>query len=751
MSTTDVHPQSLAPFHRVRPLERAALLLVVVTLAPLAGCEAGEPFADGYGPRQVTCSSCHGSALNAAPPMALDGSTDTTAIGVGAHQAHLRDGSIRLALACTECHVVPDAIDDTGHIDPLPADMWFGPLSMTGGLLPEWDRKEASCSATYCHGGDRAGAEHPAPVWTLVDGSQKTCASCHGAPPPAPHVQDTRCSRCHSLTVSFDGRIQTGNATHINGLVDVDALTCTSCHGSGDNPAPPAAVGGQTETSFTGVGAHAVHTNGTALHAAFACETCHLVPLVDDAVGHRDTPLPAEVVFGGLAIGDGPSPMWDGVGCSNVACHGSGSIGASHPEPIWTVIDGSQKTCTSCHGMPPPAPHVQNANCAACHGLVVYEQQIIAPALHVNGVVDVVEPSCASCHGTLNFAGAPPVDLDGNVDTTSPGVGAHITHLLGTERSSPVACSECHIVPLTVDATSHIDDDGAAELTFGAVASAGGSLSPIYENLTCSNIACHGGDGSSGGSLTTPQWNVVDGTQAACGTCHGLPPALPHPPRTDCASCHGSVVNAEGGFVNAWAHVNGVVNVGVACDSCHGGDGESAPPRDTTGQTATTARGVGAHRSHVEGSANFGPVACNECHLVPATPDVAGHYDTALPAEVKFGDVAETNGVDPWWDGVGCSNVACHGAGLPNEGGLHMEPVWTVTDGSQTTCFSCHGFPPQGTHPQSFACEGCHAAVIAEGAFFVRPDLHANGVINFMSAGANDFTDGFMNGANHAP
>jgi predicted CxxxxCH...CXXCH cytochrome family protein len=723
-------------------LSRPSIIATLVITSLVGGCE-GKPFADGYGAAQVTCTSCHGSFENPAPPMSLDGETSTTAVGVGAHQAHLRDGSIRLALACNECHIVPEHLEDPLHIDALPAEVWFGPLSKFGGLEPVWDRKEASCSATYCHGGDRVGAEDPAPIWTLVDGTQKTCASCHGAPPPFPHVPDARCARCHSQTVSFDGRILTGNETHINGFVEVDPLSCTSCHGSGSNPAPPADTRGGNDTSLVGVGAHAVHTNATGMHSAYACTTCHLVPDTVDAAGHIDTPLPAEVVFSGLAVGDDGTPTWDGVGCSNIACHGSGSIGATHPEPIWTLVDGTQKTCASCHGMPPPAPHVQNTMCSACHGLVVYEHQIVAPALHANGVVDVYEPSCTSCHGSAGSP-APPFDLSGNVDTSSPGVGAHLAHLVGAGRAAPVACSECHLVPLTALSSSHIDDgDGKAELTFGALATANGSLSPVYETLTCSNIACHGGDGSNGGSLTTPQWNVVDGTQAACGTCHGLPPVAPHPPRNDCVSCHADVVDNSGTFVNPLLHVNGVANViGSGCVGCHGSGEESAPPRDTTGQVATTARGVGAHRTHVLGSEHFGPVACNECHLVPATIDAVGHYDTPLPAEVEFGPLAKTNGVNPLWDGVGCSNVACHGSGLPNANGIHMEPVWTVVDGTQKSCLSCHGFPPSGTHPQSFSCAQCHGAVIAPNAIFVRPDLHANGTINFNTVGANDFTNG---------
>ena len=54
------------------------------------------------------CSRCHGSADNAAPPTSTLGATETTERAVGAHQRHLRPGLLRAALACDDCHVVPE-------------------------------------------------------------------------------------------------------------------------------------------------------------------------------------------------------------------------------------------------------------------------------------------------------------------------------------------------------------------------------------------------------------------------------------------------------------------------------------------------------------------------------------------------------------------------------------------------------------------------------------------------------------------
>jgi len=63
---------------RLRPLLPLAGILVLAEL----GCQRS-PLGDGL-PGKLDCSSCHGNKDNAAPPLALNGSTSTSDIGVGA-------------------------------------------------------------------------------------------------------------------------------------------------------------------------------------------------------------------------------------------------------------------------------------------------------------------------------------------------------------------------------------------------------------------------------------------------------------------------------------------------------------------------------------------------------------------------------------------------------------------------------------------------------------------------------------------
>jgi predicted CxxxxCH...CXXCH cytochrome family protein len=153
------------------------------------------------------CSGCHGDATSPAPPNDLAGNIYTTALGVGAHRAHLAAPShLRGPIACATCHLVPATVDAPGHIDsalPAEVDASLG-----------WDRTTATCATAWCHGPAR-------PVWTQSQGV--ACGSCHGVPPAdaahTPGMPLTTCASCHPRTMSPDGNLLPGE--HMDGDVDV--------------------------------------------------------------------------------------------------------------------------------------------------------------------------------------------------------------------------------------------------------------------------------------------------------------------------------------------------------------------------------------------------------------------------------------------------------------------------------------------------------------------------------------------------
>ncbi len=518
------------------------------TLAPSCLERRDEPDASDADRR---CASCHGDParegdylVRAAPPRDLLGASDPHYPGVGAHQIHLSAGRTHGAVACSECHVVPESVAAPGHADDArPAEIVFGPLATASDHQPNYDVAKRTCDGSYCHRDADA-------VWSEPRSSEEACGSCHGLPPALPHPQSERCDACHGDVIDSAGDF-VAPTRHVDGIVDFAAGSCSSCHGSGDDPAPP-------------TGAHQVHLSGGLYGRALGCAECHRVPEAVEEPTHADG-LPAEVELGGVASAGDVVATWDPSSATCSAwCHAP-TLSAPHPSPAWT--DATPLSCSSCHGSPPPAPHPQIADCAHCHGEVVGADNasIVDRARHVDGIVDVMlDQTCTSCHGDVNPA--PPRDLAGNLATTAPGVGAHQTHVVGTPRSRAVACNECHTVPTDVFDPGHVDTALPAELVFSGVALAFDG-SPEYARGVCTNSGCHGAvfpqGHPSGGTNTTPNWTKVDGSEATCGGCHGLPPPAPHPNPTTCHDCHENVAADDTSFVRPELHVDGIVTFTV--------------------------------------------------------------------------------------------------------------------------------------------------------------------------------------------
>lgn len=675
-----------------------------------------------------TCSGCHGSVANAAPPANLAGDGEPTELTVGAHQAHLAGGVASRPVACEQCHIVPEEVDDPGHVDSdAPAELTFGDLARHDSAAPVWDRDLATCSNVYCHGATLEGQVAPnSPVWNVADGTQAKCGTCHALPPAAPHPANDKCEMCHLPTAGPEQTI-VNRATHVDGIVQVAIDDCTGCHGNLENLAPPVDSRGLSDPSSAAIGAHQAHLMGGVGSRPVACDTCHLVPTTVDEVGHRDSAAPAEVIFSGLALTHGATVSFDAsnLTCAGSYCHGSAENGASHPNPQWTEVDGNGAPCGGCHGLPPPAPHPDNDQCMLCHGPTAGPDQTIADArTHVDGVLQVTDGTCVDCHGA-NDNSAPPVNVDRASDTTLRSVGAHRAHTdgrLGISR--PISCVQCHVVPQNFDDPGHIDTDRPAELTWGPLASLGATPQFDAVNETCSNVYCHGAT-MSGGAIVAPQWTLVDGSQASCGSCHGLPPTESHPTDDRCDLCHLPTAGPNQTIANPNTHIDGVLQVAADCDSCHGSNGVSAPPNDLDGLSDVTRISVGAHRVHLSGGANSRPLACVQCHVVPAERDSPGHIDSPRPAELVFGPIATQDGATPSWTSPTCAGTYCHA-----QGGSHASPTWNLVDGSQTDCGGCHAMPPATpVHQGNQDCANCHLPTAGPNRTIANRATHVDGIL----------------------
>lgn len=316
------------------------------------------------------------------------------------------------------------------------------------------------------------------------------------------------------------------------------------------------------------------------------------------------------------------------------------------------------------------------AECRLCHG-----------DDYGGGPVGV---SCnrAGCHvqgvewcGTCHDGKAPP----------EPITGAHKTH--------PGSCADCHRVPKTAREYRH--PNGAVEVEPIGLAQAGGS-SPAWspDQDRCLNTYCHGAE--------SPVWAPPAGP-LACDACHGAPPAgherfpVAAPP-AGCSPCHPVPGDAR--------HLDGAVDyLEPSCSQCHGEGERGAPPPALDGSTSPASRGVGAHTRHLDDTleGRIGrPVACEECHDVPAAMFSEGHMDAAAPADVRF----FTGDYDPV---TGSCVVGCHWDKDPG-------PVWTDTGPATTACDGCHAFPPlvtrKGTphpavEPSQQVCLLCHQFAVS--------------------------------------
>ena len=190
------------------------------------------------------CTSCHGTASNAAPPRDLRGNTATTVATVGAHQAHLKTSTWHHAVVCTSCHVVPQLVTSPGHIDgDNIAEVKFDTLNPAG----VYTEATATCSTLYCHGNGRG--SNGTIAFTRV--GPLACTACHSTSGTGmsgrhrTHLGDKvtlRCSACHSQVV--DQNMNVINADlHVNGVHEVKMVngtwnavtrTCsnTGCHGT---------------------------------------------------------------------------------------------------------------------------------------------------------------------------------------------------------------------------------------------------------------------------------------------------------------------------------------------------------------------------------------------------------------------------------------------------------------------------------------------------------------------------------------
>jgi predicted CxxxxCH...CXXCH cytochrome family protein len=230
-------------------------------------------------------------------------------------------------------------------------------------------------------------------------------------------------------------------------------------------------------------------------------------------------------------------------------------------------------------------------------------------------------------------------------------------------------------------------------------------------------------------------------TMAECKSCHGAD-YLGGVTHTSCFSCH------EKGP--------------ESCNTCHGSSTSIAPPEDLSGNTETTARGVGAHQKHLKAAVLSAGYHCATCHQPPKSFTDPVHINTEIEgtpvvfsdslASIPSGEFNGRHTPNPLYTHTSatCADVYCHGS---FEGG-NQNNVVIWNGGNQAQCGSCHGDPVTGNplpateHVRGELiqnCQGCHfiqdstgqrlavAERLSNGTYKIDiPAVHVNGRLNLV-------------------
>jgi predicted CxxxxCH...CXXCH cytochrome family protein len=622
----------IRPVRRASPSSRFALLALLAVTA--IGCSTARENASANTP---VCQQCHGGdSGNNAPPRSVTGETDTTAIGVGAHQAHLTRSDFTAVIACSECHVVPDIGID--HVNGV-ATVTFAASTRAryDGADPRWNRSGASgtCSNVYCHGATLgAGGAATTPTWNAAGQAHLGCGSCHGFPPANHGAITSGCSGCHADSVDAANKIIPGGK-HLNGIVDAPtSMSCTGCHGQ-----PPA------------TGVHVAHMTDSRFRLALACDECHLVPPTGDTSHMNGV---AALTFGPLATAGGAPAAFSHATqtCSGVYCHGDTlGAGGSATRPVWSPPAPAPIGCTSCHGAPPPG-HISwitaTTDCHVCHpGTVNVDGSInLAGGKHIDGNIDRILPATAAC-GTCHPAPPPTGAHAAHIKLTSLNGVAYGQEWTAESKEAQVpgstgggysfGCGVCH--PKNVarhgDGTVQVDLSPAGGAVDGVRILNGAGAAFDKSTGTCSNVYCHSSGQAAPTFATTPNW--YGSQKVTCGDCHGNPPSY------------------ASGAVGSPAANSHIFLSGLGREAGHfSGLPGSSPHRSRHGQpTSFTTAEQGA------------VITCQTCHATtvdPANVSPGGGFfylDTSITTQLPGGNASRlTNAA---WKDTQC--VTCHKAG----------------------------------------------------------------------------------------
>jgi len=598
------------------------------------------------------------------------------------------------------------------------------------------------------------------------------------------HATSTRiCEVCHSQNRfhNFNSTNNTGGNNH-----PTPKQVCTTCHkhntgfkaacgGCHGNPPTTAAIGGDYGLIGTPrpsnalqpgqAGAHATHVN-----RGMVCDECHFVNNGGIEMPNQSGTI--QIGFYGFAgkVTDGTYTPYTS------ATRGyrfvSGTANTTIAPAVTSYTNANKCSNLYCHG----GGSVHNGKPPLTGGVNT------TPRWDGTG-----QNSCGSCHGTTA--------------ATPPTMGSHLTHA-GSATGYSYDCDLCHPKPTD---NSHVQGNvrwrldrtnpkvGPAATYRGIDVGSTGDLAPSASYGQCSTIVCHS-DGRGGTpNVVSPTWGDAS-SFAGCNGCHGNAATLTsgrHSQHVNqdavlgtsygCAECHAKTVSnnttvstranhvnlfvdysgsragsvylpASGVCSASYCHTDGkgsqkmtsatgwTSGATLDCRGCHGSD--AAPAfASAAGEPNYASQGAGlpranSHQKHVgtTGQAQ----TCVYCHgttVNSAGTAIVGNHTNRVIDVVPGGGKSFTLG-----GGKSCSNISCHGAGSP-------AATWGAT--FPADCTGCHGNAAtltSGRHSQhvnqdavlgtSYGCVDCHGKSVSGNLVISDTTLHANGFVDYSGSRA---------------
>ena len=528
----------------------------------------------------ISCFTCHAvSAPHSPKPWLGSTSTHTTTAAANAP-------------VCYQCHAYSGTANPNNpHVPPTPASAGTAPGCFNGTMChnqaghpagwvatsPAAQPHGVSAKATPAAAAGFAYCQTCHGTGTNFSGgtSGVSCYTCHVPTANSPHASQWRTGDTYVHTTTDAGNAAVCAYCHLNGAnspiappsppapagTAAGCFNSTLCHGQAGHPAgwvatSPAAQPHGVSAKATPAAAagfaycqtcHGTGTNFSGGTSGVSCYTCH-VPTANSPHASQwrtgDTYVHTTTDAGNAAVcaychlnganspiapPSPPAPAGTAAGCFNsTLCHGSG--GVAHPVPYnngshYTVTSGTfPGSCSTCHDVSAPSTKAGPV-CQTCH--------VAASPL--------AAANCTSCHASPPNGGAPAGAAYANI------AGAHGVHIALASTGTPISCDTCHN-GLGTNTLTHYNaaksrvspGDAAFLATYNAQS---GASSFNSAGLSCSNVSCHGGQG-------TPNWQT--------GAIN---------PNTQCASCHAFNV-AQYNSYRSGQHDSGGHN-GETCTACH--------------------------------------------------------------------------------------------------------------------------------------------------------------------------------------